>query len=79
MTIDLISLFWWDLEYVNCIVYWGVVRWFVGFYGIPTFGGYLIHFYANFQFDLKNQFSMSTQFNYQKHFYFWQFNLVKQF
>ena len=44
--------------------------WFVGFYGISTFVGYLfkIHFYVNNLFFLK-QF-ISTQFNGQKHFYF---------
>ena len=50
-----------------------VVVCFVGFYGISTFVGYLMPnpFICKesvlFQ---TTQFSMSTQFNYQKHFYF---------
>ena len=44
-------------------------NWLVGFYGISTFEGYLMPnpFYVLFQ---TIQFSMNTQFNYQKHFYF---------
>ena len=58
------------------------VCWLVGVYGISTFVGYLM---ANpflckesvlFQ---TNQFSMSTQFNCQTHFYFKLFRLFKQF
>ena len=47
--------------------------WFVGFYGISTFVGYLMPnpFLYKLSVLFKTiQFSMSTQFNCQKHFYF---------
>ena len=61
--------------------YWLVGR-LVGFYGISTFVGYLTP--NPFLFKLSVlfqtiQFSMSTQSNCQKHFYFKLFNFVKQF
>ena len=56
-----------------------LVCWLVGFYGILIFKGYLIPnpFYAVLFQTI--QFSMSTEFNCQKHFYFMLFSLVKQF
>ena len=49
--------------------------WLVGFYGISTFVGYLTPNPFLFKSVLFKtiQFSMSTQFNYQKYFYFKQF------
>ena len=47
--------------------------WFVGFYGISTFVGYLTpnSFLCKYSVLFKTiQFSISTQFNGQKHFYF---------
>ena len=46
-----------------------MIGWLFGFYGISTFVGYLMPnpFLCKFQ---TIQFSMSTQFNCQKHFYF---------
>ena len=56
--------------------------WLVGFYGISTVIGYLMPnpllFKLSVQFQTI-QFSMSTQFNFQKHFYFKLFSLVKLF
>ena len=47
--------------------------WFIGFYGISTFVGYFNAksiFYVNNLFYLKTiQFSISTQFNCQKHLF----------
>ena len=56
--------------------------WLVGFYGISTFVGhstpnpFLYKYSVLFQ---AIQFSMSTQFNYQKHIYFKLFSLLKEF
>ena len=52
-----------------------------GFYGISSFVGYLMlnPFYTNKQIYQTIQFSISAQFDCQKHFYFKQFSLVKQF
>ena len=50
-----------------------LVGWFVGFYAISTFVGYLTPnpFLYRYSFLFKTiQFSISTQFNCQKHFYF---------
>ena len=46
--------------------------WFLGFYGISTFGGYLMPnpFLCKSVLSKTIQFSISTQFNGQKHFYF---------
>ena len=55
--------------------------WLFGFYDISTFVGYLMPnpFLNNNQFYFK-QFSLAwVQFNWQKHFYFKLFSLVKQF
>ena len=77
------------LEIVNI----GLV-WFVGFYGISTFVGYLTPnpFLCKSVLFKTIQFSISTQFNGQKHFYFklfkqlyvaiqckYSFNVEKQF
>ena len=66
--------------YLNyCYFY---VRWLFGFYGIPTFVSYLMPnpFLCNKSVLFQTiQFSMSTQFNCQKHIYFKVFSLVKQF
>ena len=54
----------------------------VEFYGIATFVGYLtpnLFLYTQAVLFLTIQFSMSSQFNCQKHFYFKLFSLVKQF
>ena len=59
-----------------------VVGWLIGFYGISTFVGYLMPNPFLYKYSVlfqTIQFSMSTQFNYQKHFYFKLFNLFKQF
>ena len=59
-----------------------LVRSLFGFYGISTFGGYLMpnpFLYKQLVLFQTLQFSMSTQFNYQKHFYCMPFSLVKQF
>ena len=61
---------------------WLVVGWLVGFYGISTFIGYLTQkpFLCKYSVLFQTiKFSMSTQFNCQKHFYFKLFSLVKQF
>ena len=53
-----------------------------GFYGISTFVGYLMpnpFLYNKTVLFQTIQFSMSTEFNCQKHFYFKLFSLVKQF
>ena len=50
-----------------------LVGWFVGFYGILTFVGYLMpnqFLCKKFVLFKTIQFSISTQFNCQKHFYF---------
>ena len=49
-----------------------VLVWFVGFYGISTFVGYLTPnpFLCKSVLFKTIQFSISTQFNCQKHFYF---------
>ena len=55
--------------------------WFGRFYGISTFVGYLMSnpFLCKLSVLFKTiQFSISTQFNCQKHFYFKLFNLFKQ-
>ena len=57
---------------LNCLV------WFGGFYGISTFVGYLMPnpFLCKLSVLFKTiQFSISTQFNCEKHFYF---KLLKQ-
>ncbi len=57
------------------------VGWLIGFYGISTFVGYLTPnpFLCILSVLFKTiQFSMSTQFNCQKHFYFNLFSLFKQ-
>ena len=53
----------------------------LGFYGISAFVGYLtpIPFFIQIVLFQTIQFSMSTQFNCQKHFYFKLLSLVKQF
>ena len=54
----------------------------LGFYGISTFLGYLtpnLFEYKQSVIFKTIQFSMSTQFTFQKHFYFKLFSLVKQF
>ena len=53
---------------------------FFVFYNISTFVGYLIPnpFYTNKVLFHVIQFSISTRFNCQKHFYFKLFSLVKQ-
>ena len=59
-----------------------LVGWLVGLYGISTFVGYLMpnpFLYKQLVLFQTIQFSMSTQFNCQKHFYFKLFSLVKQF
>ena len=61
--------------------YW-LVGWMFGFYGISTFVGYLTpnpFLYKKSVLFQTIQFSMNTQFNYQKHFYFKLFCLTKQF
>ena len=50
-----------------------------GFYGISTFVGYLMPNPFLFKKIVPFQFTISTQFNCQKHFYFKLFNFVKQF
>ena len=53
-----------------------------GFYGISTFVGYLMpnpFLYKQPVLFQTVQFSMSTQFNWRKQFYFKVSNLVKQF
>ena len=57
----------------------GLVGWF---YGISTVLGYLMSnpfLYKSSVLFQTIQFSMSTQFNCQKHFFFKLFSLVKQF
>ena len=54
----------------------------VGFYGISTFVGYLTPNPFLYKYSVvfqTIQFSMSRQFNCQKHFYFKPFSLIKQF
>ena len=60
---------------------YGLVGWLFRFYGISTFVGYLTPKSIFIQIVLFQtiQFSISTQFNCQKHFYFKLFSLVKQF
>ena len=64
---------------------WMVSCWLVGWLDFMTYQPLeviyrQIHFYLNNQLYLKkNLFSMSTQFNGQKHFYFKVFSLDKQF
>ena len=55
----------------NEFVWFGLV-WFVGFYGISTFVGYLMPnpFLCKSVLFKTIQFCMSTQFNCQKHIYF---------
>ena len=56
-----------------------MIGWLVGFYGISTFVDYLMPnpFLCKKSVLFKTiQFSMSTQFNCQKHFYFKLFSLV---
>ena len=58
-----------------------LVGWLVGFYGISTFVCYLMlnpFLYKTVLFQTI-LLSMSTQINCQKHFYFKQFSLSKQF
>ena len=58
------------------------VGWLFGFYGVSIFLGYLtpdLFLYKWAVLFQTIQFSMSTEFNYQKHFYFQLFSLVKQF
>ena len=60
----------------------GLVGWLFKFYGISTFAGYLMPnaFFKQITVLFQTiQFSMSTQFNCQKHFYLKLFSLVKQF
>ena len=54
--------------------------WLVGFYGISTFVGYLTPnpFLSKILLFQTIQFSISTQFKCEKHFYFKLFSLVKQ-
>ena len=59
-----------------------LVGWLVEFYGIPTFVSYLMPNLFSYKQSVlfqAIQFSMSIQFNCQKHFYFKLFSLVKQF
>ena len=56
--------------------------WSFGFYGISTFVGYLMSNPFLYKWSVlfqTIQFSMSTQFNSQKDFYFKLFSLIKQF
>ena len=56
----------------NTLAWFGLV-WFVGFYGISTLLGYLTPnpFLCKYSILFQTiQFSISTQFNCQKHFYF---------
>ena len=57
--------------------------WLFGFYGISTFVGYFLtpnpFLYKKSVLFQTIQFSMSTQFNCQKRYYFKLFSLVKQF
>ena len=58
------------------------VIWFVGFYGISTFIGYLMpnpFLYKSSVIFQTIQFNMSKQLNCQKNFYFKLFSLFKQF
>ena len=58
-----------------------LVSWLVGFYGISTFLGYLMPNPFLYKYSVlfqTIQFSMSTQFNCQKHFYLKLFSLFKQ-
>ena len=59
-----------------------MVGWLVGFYSISTFVGYLTPklFLCKYPVLFQAvQFSISTQFNCRKHFYFKLFSLVKDF
>ena len=59
-----------------------VVSWLFGFYGISTLVGYLMPYPFLYKLSVlfqTIQFSMSSQFNYQKPFYLKIFSLVKQF
>ena len=55
------------------------VGWMFGFYGISTFVGYLTGnpFFMQIVLFQTIQFSMSTEFNCQKHFYFKLFSLIQ--
>ena len=67
------------IHYIHIYIY---VGWLVGFYGISTFIVYLMQnpfLYTKSVLFQRIQFSMSTQFNCQKHFYFKRISLVKQF
>ena len=60
------------LLFITVLVWFGLV-WVVGFYGVSTFVGYLMPnpFLCKWSVLFKTiQFSISTQFNCQKHFYF---------
>ena len=59
-----------------------MVGWLVEYYDISTFVGYLMPNLILYKLSVvfqTIQFSMSKQFNCQKHFYFKLFSLVKQF
>ena len=59
-----------------------MIGWLCGFYGISTSVGYLMpnpFLYESTVLFQTIQFGVSTQFNCQKHYYFKQFSLVKQF
>ena len=59
-----------------------LVGWLFGFYSISTFVGHLMPNPFSYKQSVLFQtilFSMSTQFNCQKHFYFKLFSLFKQF
>ena len=76
---------WWEsvreIRVGSATWWWRLVGW-LGFYGISTFIGsltpnpFLCKYSVLFQ---TIYFRMSTQFNCQKHFYFKQFSLFKQF
>ena len=70
------------LSYIQISFSCVLVRWLVGFYGISTFVGYLTPnpFLYTWSILFQTiQFSINTQFNCQKHFYFKLFSLFKQF
>ena len=67
---------------MNSSILQAIIGWFIWFYGISTFVGYLSpnpflnELLVQFQ---TIQFSISTQFNCQKRFYSKLFSLVKHF
>ena len=66
------------MAFENSMVGWGA-GWLVGFYGISTFVGYLTPNPLLSKLSIlfqTIQFSMSTQFNCQNHFFFLRFSFV---